>query len=239
MILAIDIGNTNIKLKAWNGAEVLFVKSFSVNDMDLVASYISDYSPKIVAVASVGLIEIENRISILFQNAKCMYIKSESMTVGVKNGYDEPDKLGVDRWLAAIEAFYESGGNACCVFDLGTAITLDVVDENGRHKGGYIVPGLTMMRESLLKSTQKVRYEPRDSMSLGYGANTADAVERGTLTVILAWIRSEINFFKESYPEGSVYLTGGGAKLVQPFLEGNVTCREDLVLDALKRIASD
>src|SRR5690606_16101045 len=67
---------------------------------------------------------------------------------GVQNGYVVPEKLGVDRWLALLAAYTTAAG-PCCVVDCGTTITVDFVDRTGRHRGGYIVPGLHLMRDAL------------------------------------------------------------------------------------------
>ncbi len=239
MILAIDIGNTNVKCKIWNDADVLFVKSYSISEIDFMLSELREYSLDKVTVACVGPAAVEDIIRKEFSSLNYWHLKSDSFCLEVSNGYEDPVTLGIDRLLAITEAFYDSEKKACCVFDLGTALTLDVIDDNGNHIGGYIVPGLALMREALMKGTQQIKYESKDSGRMDYATNTADAVERGTLSVICAWIKSEAERFKNIYPEGSVYLTGGGAQYILPLLDCDLNYRKDLVIDALKRIASN
>ena len=73
---------------------------------------------------------------------------------GVTNQYADLQSLGVDRWLAMLAAFRQGGGGACVVVDGGSALTVDVVDGAGLHRGGYIVPGQSMMRDSLVSNTR-------------------------------------------------------------------------------------
>lgn len=84
---------------------------------------------------------------------------------GVRNGYADYQRLGMDRWLAIIGA-YQLARGACLVLDLGTAITADYVNAAGEHLGGYICPGLPLMRGLLRTHTQRIRYEdPVDGWS--------------------------------------------------------------------------
>ena len=77
---------------------------------------------------------------------------------GVINGYAEPSRLGVDRWLALLAARQLCPGNLVVV-DAGTAITLDLLSGDGRHLGGYILPGVERQAQSLWGGTSRVRVE--------------------------------------------------------------------------------
>lgn len=238
MILAIDVGNTYIKYKMWDGDRFLLAGRLLATEIDGLVGRLQGGRPDKVMLASVGASGVEQEIRSLFTESTFLSFKSASCCLGVKNGYEHPEKLGVDRWLAVIEAYHRSDKKPCAIFDLGTALTLDVVNGHGVHQGGYIAPGLAMMRQALLQSTEMVRYEPKNDFGLGYGLNTVDAVENGTFSVILAWLRTEMHVFKSAYPDGVVYLTGGLGKIILPFLHESVSYAEDLVLDALKRVAS-
>jgi type III pantothenate kinase len=128
---------------------------------------------------------------------------------------------------------------ACAVFDLGTALTLDVVDALGCHCGGYILPGLSLMQDVLQLKTQQVRFDAGQVNDLAYGRNTASAVLQGTVSAVVAWINAEIIRFNRQYPNGRVYLTGGSAQAIMPYIVGEIIYDEDLILNALMRIASN
>ncbi len=111
-------------------------------------------------------------------------ITTRRVAAGVVNGYADPSLLGVDRWLAVIGAYQRVQG-ACVVADIGTAATVDVVAADGRHRGGYIVPGPQLMVASLLRGTSDLA-EFRAISPRGGGAsfadNTRDAIERAAVS---------------------------------------------------------
>src|SRR4029077_2103024 len=76
---------------------------------------------------------------------------------GVRNGYAETWRLGADRWVAMLGAHARYPGRALWVVDVGTALTVDLLDEHGRHRGGLLVPGPALMVESLLRRTAGIR----------------------------------------------------------------------------------
>jgi type III pantothenate kinase len=85
------------------------------------------------------------------------FAHSEISAAGVRNGYPEPWRLGVDRWVGLIGAHHEHPGKDLCLVGLGTAMTIDLLNAKGRHMGGSIVPGPRLMIESLLEHTAGIR----------------------------------------------------------------------------------
>ena len=85
-------------------------------------------------------------------------VKTTQQQGSLINGYVNPECLGVDRWLAMIAATDAGSiGVPVCVIDCGSAITIDAVNSDGGHLGGMIVPGLSMMRNALVKGTSGIR----------------------------------------------------------------------------------
>ncbi len=160
---------------------------------------------------------------------------------GVQNGYADPGLLGVDRWLAVIGAYARVGG-ACVVADVGTAATIDVVATDGRHRGGYIVPGPRLMAASLLRSTSDLAVHHASSgaarTEAGFADNTRDAIERGCRLALAAWVdRSVADARRESAEQPRLLLTGGAAPEVLPHLRSTVEHVPDLVLRGLAVVA--
>lgn len=155
---------------------------------------------------------------------------------GVRNGYDDYERLGLDRWLAVLGA-YHLGQRACLVVDLGTAVTADLVAADGRHLGGFICPGLPLMRDQLGSHTRRIRYDRQAAaaalQALEPGRSTAEAVERGCLLMLRGFVSAQLAHAQARFPEGlEVFLTGGDADLVRDVLPG-VQVVPDLVFVGL------
>lgn len=238
MLMVIDVGNTHAKWKAWVEGEPYMRGRFETgDDADSFIRWLAKQKVERIVLAEVGAGSILSRLHEAVAPGKIRQIHSQKSLLGVTNCYAEPERLGVDRLLGAVEARHLSAGKPVCVLDVGTAATLDIVDEQGMHRGGYIVPGLEMLREMLQLATERVRYERNDSLQLGYGQSTAEAVEHGTWGMLLAWLQCEIRRFQQAYPQGQIYLTGGLMRPLSEHLPESVICHQDLVLDALMRVA--
>ncbi|MFC3607127.1 type III pantothenate kinase [Stutzerimonas tarimensis] len=152
----------------------------------------------------------------------------------VRNGYRHFEMLGADRWLAVVAA-YEVAKRACMVVDLGTAVTVDLVDREGQHLGGYIAPGLSLMRDQLNRETRRVRYAPMKpnlQALMTPGVETGDAVERGCTLMMRAYVSAQITSARELLgSECQLLATGGDAPVVAD-LDGLVSM-PDLVFRGL------
>ena len=146
------------------------------------------------------------------------------------NGYSEsPSRLGIDRWMGLIAAAAER--DACCVVSCGTAITIDVV-ERMQHKGGYILPGLGMMRELLGQGTRRVQVARQEFQAVpALGVSTVAAVCNGALAAVVALIERTAT----DHAADRVLLTGGDARVVGAWLTGQVQLDPDLLLAGMMR----
>ena len=155
---------------------------------------------------------------------------------GVRNAYAEPGRLGADRWAALIGA-WSLHHRALCVVDFGTAVTLDAVSAQGEHLGGLILPGLALMRRSLIEGTEGVRPVGDADVAL-LARNTAGAVSAGTLyTLVAAVDRIAGDVAAEMEGPMEQLITGGDAALILPLLAGRWTHHPDLVLQGLAALA--
>ena len=239
MMLVVDAGNSFIKWKLWREgcAEKTQRRVLEGSVPEELAAYAHNADVQLV-LGSVANQQLESQLQTLFAQRMQRMVTSSSC-LGVKNAYAQPEKMGIDRWAALLEAFHASGRQACCVFDLGTAATLDIVNDEGVHQGGYIVPGLRMMKSALLSSTDRVRFDQvGEADNDGYGCNTAEAVHRGVQRMMESWVQGEINRFRHRFSSAPVWLTGGDAGVIVGKLSvDNVSFCEDLVLDGLRRMA--
>ncbi|EXF91634.1 pantothenate kinase [Pseudomonas fluorescens HK44] len=137
---------------------------------------------------------------------------------GVRNGYEDYQRLGLDRWLAMLGAFHLAPG-ACLVLDFGTALTADLIAADGEHLGGFICPGMPLMRNQLRTHTRRIRYDDlaasRALESFEPGRNTVEAVERGCSLMLRGFVLTQLELARSYWgQEFSVFLTGGDAGLV-------------------------
>ena len=232
MILQIDAGNSQTKWRLVEGTAVHSRGSQltqSLLDGPLLLDGISSFSSAqlcSVADASVELRigrQIADKYGIRLQIAKI------SPRVGrVTCGYQEPEKLGIDRWLAIVAA-YNRDRCATLVVDVGSAMTIDLVSSDGQHQGGYILPGMRLMRESLWRGTHQVKVDAIDVTSvLVPGMHTADAVNKGCLLAAVAAVEK----LASEYP-AAIVVTGGDALALIDALSLKVKHSPDLVLEGL------
>lgn len=146
--------------------------------------------------------------------------------------------LGVDRWLA-FNAAWQLHRSSLCVIDAGTAVTLDLVDGAGKHRGGWILPGLDAARRGLLERAPGLE-RPREAATLptAPATDTAQALERGLVLQQIGAIRLGIERAAVALGRRpTAVLTGGGAATVQSALDID-DLQPDLVLHGLALAAT-
>ena len=159
--------------------------------------------------------------------------KVMSTHAGVTIRYSDPSRLGVDRWLAMLAA-HAASTKACLVVDCGTALTIDKLTESGEHCGGYIIPGLALMRRSLEENTRIRLNKEFEIGGVALGHSTDEAVYHGTLAAAVALIKAKFEESNQEEVERELFITGGGADELMPHLKHcGARHMPDLVLDGL------
>lgn len=157
------------------------------------------------------------------------FFSSQSEQGGLINAYDEPGRLGVDRWLAMLAAWNSARG-ACLVADAGTALTVDAIGATGQHLGGIIAAGLKTSEKSLLGATRFATVQSDDRPSGDeLGTNTENCVRQGALLSCLGAIER----VAAQHPDASAFLTGGDAQRLAPLLSGRWQLRPQLVMEGM------
>lgn len=137
----------------------------------------------------------------------------------VDNAYDDPSKLGVDRWLAIVGAVAYHG-KPIVIWDLGTAATLDAVNENGRHLGGMIYPGPKTMLNALRRETRlNVPRRLADAAAIP-GRGTRECIENGVLAAQVGALNQFMRHASNSMSgKPRLVVTGGAAPELLPLLD--------------------
>ncbi|WP_339503046.1 pantothenate kinase [Pseudomonas silesiensis] len=224
MILELDCGNSFIKWRVLD-ADVRRVVGEGVVDSDLALleslKALKGLALKFCRLVSVRTPEETHALIALLTQAFGVSVACAAPAremSGVRNGYEEFERLGLDRWLAMLGGFHLASG-ACLVLDFGTAVTADFIAGDGEHLGGFICPGMPLMRNQLRTHTRRIRYgdvaAERALESLIPGRTTVEAVERGCSLMLRGFVLTQLEMAR-SYWGGdfTVFLTGGDADLV-------------------------
>ncbi|WP_194791181.1 pantothenate kinase [Pseudomonas sp. UFMG81] len=225
MILELDCGNSFIKWRVIHAADAAITGGGIVDsDQSLLAAVASLPSLRLAGCRMVSVRSEEETAALCSQleqafAIKVMVAQPAHEMAGVSNGYEDFQRLGMDRWLGALGAYHLAKG-ACLVIDLGTAAKADFVAANGKHLGGYICPGMPLMRSQLRTHTRRIRYDDasaeRALSSLAPGRSTVEAVERGCVLMLQGFARTQVEQAKALWGDDfTVFLTGGDAPLVR------------------------
>jgi len=238
MNLLIDIGNTRLKWGMVEDHRIIAGQPLvhhQVTRHELLNIWEKISPPQRIAVACVSAKQLFEQVRLaaleLWPGVDMISVNSQAQAFGVRNAYENPEKLGVDRWLSLVAARHCYPG-AACVIDCGTAITVDVLDASGRHLGGLIGPGLMLMKKSLSFGTEQLQFSEADH-AFGLAANTEAAIHSGTLSAAAGLIEHVVARQPKNM---QVILTGGDAKLVAEQLVFKPIIDADIVLRGLSII---
>lgn len=238
MKLLLDLGNTRLKWAQHQHGELL--QQGAVAWDVPVADALSDAwsgCPRPTAVFGASVVDDARERLV----AACVaaefgleptWLRTPAHACGVRNAYAEPQRLGVDRFLAMVAA--RADGLAPCVLaGVGTALTVDALAADGTHLGGLIAPGPQLMQQSLLGATAQVRPQ-RAGKILELADNTADAVTSGCWQATAALVeRFADRMAPRLGPGAALVLDGGDAAQLLPLLSSPAKLGRDGVLRGL------
>ncbi len=226
MLLALDIGNTNVTAGRFEGAELLAVVKVprdSLVSADLTSAFglsgVALGPEDRVAISSVNPSAAEAVLSWARQlfTAEPL-VAGKNLPVRIPDAVVERQRVGVDRLLAALAGYHRTR-SACIVVDLGSAITIDAVSARGVFLGGIILPGLRMAARALSRDTAFLPEVELDFPESVLGRDTVSAIQSGLLWGWVEMVRGLTERLKaEVGQKVHVLLTGGDAELLGPHL---------------------
>ncbi len=240
MKILVDIGNSRVKWatldKGGIGESQNFLRGKTGIKAALNKAWKSLTDIDAVYVANVGGNKLSEQLSEWTEKhwqLQPIFITTEQKRFGVTNGYEEPEKLGIDRWLSLIAA-RQHAREAQCVIDCGTAMTIDIVTRTGQHQGGMIMPGLSLMRASLAANTDALTEAQDEQEFKTLATNTFSAIQAGTLYSVSATLERIIADLNESFSNKIRFIiTGGDAGHLLPMLPEDIHHYPDIVLKGL------
>lgn len=247
MILLLDIGNTRIKWGYLNQGELQAGGALSCSGGDIALLFNEVRQCGGMPLRVVGSNVAGREYGALLQGevaahwgCEVEWLVTPSAAFGVVNGYDDPQTLGIDRWLALVAARQIVDG-ALCVIDCGTALTVDLLDRSGIHHGGMITTGLELMHTALVNNAEGL--DMASAWQVGDGAlfaarNTADGILGGVRYALVALVdRIAVDAGGLLGDEVSVVLTGGDVRALKPYFQHEYLFEPDLVLKGIAAVA--
>lgn len=193
--------------------------------------------PHKILVSNVAGAAMERRLRDLCSLWPCsvQFIVAQAGQCGVRNAYANAAQLGSDRWAALVAAWQHVHG-ACLVVNCGTATTVDALSETGEFLGGLILPGMDLMRRSLLDNTAQLGL--REGEIDDFPRNTADAIASGALQATAGAIRHQYALLAAK-KRAHCILSGGAANILFPHLGLQAEQVDNLVLRGLQIIGQN
>lgn len=228
MLLAIDIGNTNITLGVFNGDALSATWRLSTERSKTSDEYSATLMQMLQLrdmaaqqVDAVALCSVVPPLTPTFVDLCKTHFGVEPLVVGAgtKTGvrilYDNPRDVGADRIVDAAAALRLYGGPVIVV-DIGTATVFDAVTANGDYLGGAIAPGMVIASDALFSSTSQLRRVELVAPSTAIGRNTIHAIQSGVVLGYADLVRGMVARFDAELGGGAkVVATGGLAHILE------------------------
>lgn len=246
MILAIDIGNTNIVIGCIDGEKVCFVERLStdlakteleyaiqfktlleiyhIGTKDIQGSIISSVVPPLNNIVKLALEKLLSKAPLLV---------GPGLKTGLNILMDNPGQLGSDLAVNAV-AGLKYYGAPLILIDMGTATTISVVDDKKNYIGGMILPGVKVSLESLVHSTSQLPRISLEPSKKVIGTNTIDCMKSGIVMGQAACVDGMIDrIIDELGYEAPAVATGGLSGSIIPYCKKKIICDNELTLKGL------
>ena len=245
--LAIDVGNTRLKWAQYSspqpGAALLHHGAVFLETIDSLAE--TEWKSLPAPASMLGCVvagdgvkrRVEEQLELW--DIEPRWVVPSAAACGVVNGYEHPNRLGVDRWVALIGARHHmlarGPARPVLVVMVGTAVTVDALDAGGRFLGGLILPGFGLMLRALEMGTAGLKAPTGEAVD--FPTNTSDALMSGGADAIAGAVDRMHRKLKERCGEEPVLLmTGGAAVKLAPITELQFETVDTLIFEGLLQL---
>lgn len=247
MILAADIGNTNISLGVFNAGVLISRYRVGVLQFRPDNAKLQDYLNKVTdgQIENIVVASVNPAAGDIFYQWALDRCRKEPLVIGrdiqprMATKVKAPGAVGVDRIVNAA-AGYKLAGSGVVVVDLGTAITFDVVSDSGEFLGGVISPGMTMCADALCRQTRQLPLIDADRVDAAIGEDTKEAMMVGIYWGVVGAIITILErLFAELRYRPHVIATGGDAEAVKEDVPHIDQVVPYLTLDGIRLVYED
>ena len=245
--LAIDVGNTRLKWAQYAspqpGAVLLAQGAVFLETIDSLAE--TDWKALPPPCSMLGCVvagegvkrRVEEQLEIW--DLEPRWVVSSREACGVSNGYDHPNRLGVDRWVAMIGARHrvlaQGGPRPALVVMVGTAVTVDAIDVQGHFLGGLILPGFGLMLRALEMGTAGLKAPTGEAVD--FPTNTSDALMSGGADALAGAVeRMHRKLRERTGQEPALIMTGGAAVKLAPITQLPFETVDTLIFEGLLQL---
>jgi type III pantothenate kinase len=246
--LAIDVGNTRLKWALYEtsapGAELIAHGAEFLDNIDKLSegAWADMRKPHHMLGCIVAGDAIKRRVEAQMESwdFSPQWVYPSAQEAGLVNGYDHPTRLGADRWVAMIGAWHRMRAlgqkRPMVVTMVGTAVTVDATDAEGKFLGGFILPGHGIMLRALESGTAGLHVPTGEVCA--FPKNTSDALTSGGTFAIAGAMEKMVGQLHQTYGiEPFCVMTGGAGWKMAPSISAPFELVDNLIFDGLLEVA--
>ena len=251
MLLAIDIGNTNINLAVFQEEKLQKKDSFLTNPkwdkqeyFALLGKFLATAIWEKKDVKSVIIASVVPVMTGIFKEAVLRNFNFEpiiitpDLVLGIRINFENQEEIGADRLANAVAVNYLFPHQRVIVVDFGTAITFDIIDGQNGYIGGVIAPGIAMVEQALCEKTALLPQIELRKPSNVFGKSTEESMQAGIYYGMAGLVKSILENLLETFNKKvMVVATGGGTNLVADQIKEIEKIEPDLTLYGLLKIS--
>jgi type III pantothenate kinase len=248
VLLAVDVGNTQTHLGAFDGERLVEHWRFQTR-AGATGDELAERIAGMLALSGIGLADLDavcvssvvpplgtqyEQLTERYTSASCLAI-GPGVKTGMPIRIDNPLEVGADRLVNAVAA-YERFKTACVVVDFGTGINFDAVSEAGEYLGGAIAPGLEISLTALVERAARIGRIDLEEPETAIGRSSRAAIQSGVIFGFAGLIDGVVRRIEDELDEVQLLATGGLASTIVPFTETIDEVDEMLTLKGLRLI---
>lgn len=236
MVLAVDIGNSRIKLAVFEHNSMLEQFVVTENEwLKKIEDLLLNFSIDEIITSSVGK-NVQQQLENFNHRSKVTSISHEN-SFPFFNNYATPNTLGIDRMVLAAGSALTFPNVPRLIIDAGTCITYDFVDENDVYHGGAISPGIFTRYQSLHNFTARLPLLTREMPVAMTGDSTNQSIHSGVVNGILFEIDGFIDSYKAKHSNIIIILTGGDSDFLAKRLKNTIFANSNFLLESLNQLS--
>lgn len=249
MLLALDLGNTNLTVGVFDGEDLVCECRLATNRSRTGDQYavellsilkLHDVEPKAIDGAILSSVVPGLDAVLCAAVERIVGVQPLMVGPGVKTGMniriDNPAQLGADLLVGAVAAV-KKYGTPCIVWDLGTATTVSAIDQNGVFRGGAIMPGVATSLDSLISNASLLQRVHIKAPDRAIGTNTGDSLRSGAVLGTASMMEGMCDRIEEELGvTATVIVTGGLGKEIAAACRRETVYDDRLLLDGLRLI---